>query len=119
MVTFSSGNHAQGLALAARLLGAPATIVMPRDAPVVKLEATRGYGAEIVLYDRVEESREAIARRIAAERGLAVVPPFDDRCIIAGQGTVALELQGVPWLLPRKTSSVALSVYDSDAAMIP
>jgi threonine dehydratase len=92
VVSYSSGNHAQGLALAARLAGAPAVIVMPRDAPPVKLEATRGYGAEIVLYDRAEERREEIARRIAAERGLAVVPPFDHPDIVAGQGTVALEL---------------------------
>jgi len=92
VVSFSSGNHAQGVALAARLLAAPAVIVMPRDAPEVKLAATRGYGAEIVLYDRVEQTREAIARRLAEERGLALVPPFDHPHIIAGQGTAALEL---------------------------
>jgi threonine dehydratase len=92
VVSFSSGNHAQGVALAARLLGVPAVIVMPRDAPEVKLAATRGYGAEVVLYDRVEQSREAIARRLAEERGLALVPPFDHPHIIAGQGTAALEL---------------------------
>ena len=92
VVSFSSGNHAQGVALAARLLGVPAVIVMPRDAPEVKLAATRGYGAEVVLYDRVEQKRDAIARRLAEERGLALVPPFDHPHIIAGQGTAALEL---------------------------
>ena len=92
VVAFSSGNHAQGVALAARLLGMPALIVMPSDAPAVKVAATRGYGAEIRLYDRMKESREAIAAAIAAERGAVVVPAFDDPDIIAGQGTVGLEL---------------------------
>ncbi len=92
VVAFSSGNHAQGVALGARLLGVPATIVMPADAPPAKIAATRGYGAEVVLYDRRREDREAIARRIAEEQGLAVVPPFDDPAIIAGQGTIGLEL---------------------------
>jgi len=92
VVSFSSGNHAQGLALAAKLLNAPAVIVMPSDAPEVKLTATRGYGAEVVLYDRVEQKREVIARQIADERGLTLVPPFDHPHIIAGQGTAALEL---------------------------
>jgi threonine dehydratase len=92
VVAFSSGNHAQGVALAARLLGMPAVIVMPADAPTVKLEATRGYGAEIRLYDRLTEDREAISRQIAAERGAVLVPAFDDADIIAGQGTVGLEL---------------------------
>ncbi len=92
VVAFSSGNHAQGVALAAKLLGMPALIVMPSDAPAVKVEATRGYGAEIKLYDRLTESREAIAAGIAAERGSTVVPAFDDPHIIAGQGTVGLEL---------------------------
>ena len=92
VVSFSSGNHAQGVALAARLLGTPAVIVMPNDAPAVKLAATRGYGAEVVLYDRAEQKREAIARQLAEERGLALVPPFDHPHIIAGQGTAALEL---------------------------
>lgn len=92
VVAFSSGNHAQGVALAGRLTGTPATIVMPSDAPVVKLEATRGYGAEVVLYDRYREDREAIARRIAGERGAVLVPPFDDPLVIAGQGTIGLEL---------------------------
>ena len=91
VVAFSSGNHAQGVACAARLLDLPAVIVMPADAPAVKLEATRDYGAEIVTYDRFTESREAIATRIAAERGAVVVPSYDDFHIIAGQGTVGLE----------------------------
>jgi threonine dehydratase len=91
-VAFSSGNHAQGVALAAKLLGMPATIVMPHDAPAAKVEATRGYGAEVVLYDRYTEDREAIGRRLAAERGMTLVPPFDHRDVMAGQGTAALEL---------------------------
>jgi threonine dehydratase len=92
VVAFSSGNHAQGVALAAKLLGIPALIVMPSDAPKVKAQATRGYGAEIRFYDRLTESREKIAAAIAAERGSIVVPAFDDPHIIAGQGTVGLEL---------------------------
>jgi threonine dehydratase len=97
VVAFSSGNHAQGVALAARLLGVPAVIVMPADAPSVKLAATRGYGAEVVLYDRLSGDREEIGRRLSAERGLTLVPPFDDPAVVAGQGTAALELlQDVP-----------------------
>jgi len=92
VAAFSSGNHAQGVALAARLLDMPAVIVMPADAPAVKVEATRGYGAEIRFYDRARDDREAIAAGIAAERGAVVVPAFDDEHIIAGQGTVGLEL---------------------------
>lgn len=92
VVAFSSGNHAQGVALAARLLGAPATIVMPTDAPAAKLAATQGYGAEVVTYDRERMNRAEIAGAIAAERGATIVPPYDDPAIIAGQGTVALEL---------------------------
>lgn len=92
VVAFSSGNHAQGVALAARLLGMPALIVMPADAPTVKVEATRGYGADIKLYDRLTENREAIAAQVAAERGAVIVPAFDDPDIIAGQGTVGLEI---------------------------
>ncbi|OYX31010.1 MAG: pyridoxal-5'-phosphate-dependent protein [Caulobacterales bacterium 32-69-10] len=91
VVAFSSGNHAQGVAEAARLLGCPAVIVMPADAPTVKMEATRAMGAEVVLYDRLTESREAISAAIAAERGAVVVPSFDDFHVIAGQGTVGLE----------------------------
>lgn len=94
VVAFSSGNHAQGVALAAQLLDLPAVIVMPADAPAVKVAATRGYGAEIVLYDRLTESREEISGRIAADRSAVVVPAFDDLDIIAGQGTVGLELVG-------------------------
>jgi len=97
VVAFSSGNHAQGLALAARVLGIPATVVMPSDAPQIKVEATRGYGADIVLYERLAGDREAIARQLADERGLTVIPPFDHPHIIAGQGTAAMELfQDVP-----------------------
>lgn len=92
VVAFSSGNHAQGVALAARLLGIRALIVMPADAPRVKAEATKGYGAEIRFYDRLTESREEIAASIAEERGAIVVPAFDDPHIIAGQGTAGLEL---------------------------
>jgi threonine dehydratase len=92
VVAFSSGNHAQGVALAAKLLGMPALIVMPADAPAMKVANTRSYGAEIKLYDRLTESREAIAAHIAAERGAVVVPAFDDPDIIAGQGTAGLEM---------------------------
>ncbi|MDP1617193.1 threonine/serine dehydratase [Phenylobacterium sp.] len=92
VVAFSSGNHAQGVALAARLLGIPALIVMPKDAPAVKVAATRVYGAEVRFYDRLTDSREAIAAEIAEERGAVVVPAFDDPHIMAGQGTVGLEL---------------------------
>ncbi|MBO9706769.1 MAG: threonine/serine dehydratase [Caulobacter sp.] len=92
VVAFSSGNHAQGVALAARLVGCPALIVMPSDAPAVKVEATRGYGAEIRLYDRFTEDRIAIAQEIADQRGCVVVPSYDDPRIIAGQGTVGLEI---------------------------
>jgi threonine dehydratase len=92
VVAFSSGNHAQAVALAARWLKVPATIVMPSDAPRVKLERTRALGAEVVLYDREREDREAIATRIAEQRGAAIVPPFDHADVIAGQGTLGLEL---------------------------
>ena len=96
-MAFSSGNHAQAVALAARELGIAATIVMPSDAPALKIAATRGYGARVVLYDRATESREEIARTIAAEHGSVLVPPFDDDAVIAGQGTIALEfLDDVP-----------------------
>jgi threonine dehydratase len=92
VVAFSSGNHAQGVALAAKLLNIPAVIVMPSDAPTVKAEATKGYGAEVRFYDRLTESREKIAAAVAEERGAVVVPAFDDPHIIAGQGTAGLEL---------------------------
>ena len=92
VVAFSSGNHAQAVALAARLLGITAVIVMPHDAPAAKLAATRGYGAEVVGYDRWHEDRAAIGARLAAERGLTLVPPFDHADVIAGQGTATKEL---------------------------
>ncbi len=92
VLAYSSGNHAQAVALAAQLLGMRAVIVMPQDAPQVKLVATRGYGAEVITYDKHAESREAVAARIAAERGLAVIPPYDQADVIAGQGTAAKEL---------------------------
>lgn len=92
VVAFSSGNHAQGVALAAKLFGTSATIVMPTDAPAVKVAATRGYGAEIVPYERERSHREEIARNVAAQRGATLVPPFDDARIVAGAGTAALEL---------------------------
>jgi threonine dehydratase len=88
----SSGNHAQGVALAARLLGAPAVICMPNDAPAVKVAATRGYGAEVVFYDRFTQEREALVQQLAEERGLTLVPPYDHPQIMAGAGTAALEL---------------------------
>ena len=92
VVAFSSGNHAQGVALAAKLLGMPALIVMPADAPAVKVAATKGYGAEVLFYDRLTENREAIAAKMAAERSAVIVPAFDDPHIIAGQGTIGVEL---------------------------
>jgi threonine dehydratase len=92
VVAFSSGNHAQGVALAAKLLGMPAMIVMPSDAPAIKVAATRGYGAEIRLFDRINESREAIADELAQSRGAVVVPAFDDPHIAAGQGVAGLEM---------------------------
>ena len=92
VVAWSSGNHAQGVALAAKLRGIHAAIVMPEDAPASKLDNTRRLGGEIITYDRYREDREAIARRIAAERGAAIVPSFEDERIIAGQGTVGLEI---------------------------
>lgn len=91
VVAFSSGNHAQGVALAAKLLGMPAVIVMPSDAPALKVERTRGHGAEVVFYDRLTEDRDAIAGAIAAAKGAVVVPPFNDRHVIAGQGTAGME----------------------------
>ncbi|MBM3485448.1 MAG: threonine/serine dehydratase [Alphaproteobacteria bacterium] len=92
VVTFSSGNHGQAVAAVARLFGIAATIVMPTDAPRLKVEATRRHGATIVHYDRVKEDREAIARRLVAERHAVLIPPYDDVHIIAGQGTVGLEI---------------------------
>src|SRR6476646_8459490 len=92
VVAYSSGNHAQGVAAAAQIMKLPALIVMPADTPEIKKANTRSYGAEIVTYDRASESREAIAARIASERSAVIVPPFEDAHIIAGQGTVGLEL---------------------------
>jgi len=92
VVTFSSGNHAQAIALAGQVLDIPRVIVMPSDAPAVKRIATEAYGGEIVLYDRDREDREAIGRRLASERGLTLIPPYDHPHIIAGQGTAAREL---------------------------
>ena len=97
VVSFSSGNHAQAIALSARMLGMPATIVMPTDAPQMKIDATRAYlseipGAEVQLYDRYKSDREAIGRALAEERGMTMIPPFDHPHVMAGQGTAALEL---------------------------
>ncbi|KID00873.2 threo-3-hydroxy-L-aspartate ammonia-lyase [Hafnia alvei] len=92
VVAFSSGNHAQAMALAARELNVPVTIVMPHDAPAAKLAATRGYGAEVIIYNRQTEDREAIAADLAAKRGLSIIPPYNHPHVIAGQGTSALEL---------------------------
>ena len=92
VVTFSSGNHAQAIALSAALLDMPATIVMPNDAPAMKVAATRGYGGKVVLYDRYTEDREAIGRKLAEEQGLTLIPPYDHPDVIAGQGTAIKEL---------------------------
>lgn len=92
VVAYSSGNHAQGVAYAAKLFGIKATIIMPKDSPQLKIENTRGYGAEVILYDRFGESREAIGQRISAETGAILVPPYDDPAIMAGQGTLGLEM---------------------------
>jgi threonine dehydratase len=92
VVAFSSGNHAQAIALSARLIGMTAVIVMPTDAPAIKVAATRGYGAEVVLYDRYAEDREEIGRELAEKRGLTLIPPYDHPHVMAGQGTTAKEL---------------------------
>ncbi len=92
VIAFSSGNHAQGVASAARSHGAPCVIVMPQDAPAVKITNTKGLGAEVIMYDRATEDRDAIGARIAAERGLTLIKPFDDPQVIAGQGTTGLEI---------------------------
>ena len=92
VLAYSSGNHAQAVALSAKLFDIPAVIVMPSDAPQIKVNATRGYGAEVIFYDRYNESREDVGARVCRERGMTLVPPFDDYLIMAGQGTAALEL---------------------------
>lgn len=92
VVTFSSGNHAQAIALSARMLGIPATILMPLDAPQAKIDATRGYGGEVILYDRFQQDREALTRELAEQRGLTLIPPYDHPDVMAGQGTAAKEL---------------------------
>jgi threonine dehydratase len=92
VVTYSSGNHAQAIALSARILGVPATILMPHDAPAAKAAATRGYGGNVVVYDRYNEDREAIGKKLAEEQGMTLIPPYDHPDVIAGQGTAALEL---------------------------
>jgi threonine dehydratase len=91
-IAFSSGNHAQAIALAARLLGMPSLIVMPQDAPPLKIAATRGYGAEVILYDRYAQDREALGNALAGERTMTLIPPYDHAQVMAGQGTAALEL---------------------------
>ncbi len=92
VIAFSSGNHAQGIALAAKLLNVPALIVMPQDAPEIKINATRGYGAEVILFDRYNVDREALTRSLAAERSMTLIPPYDHAHVMAGQGTAAKEL---------------------------
>lgn len=92
VIAFSSGNHAQAIALSARLLSMPAVIVMPRDAPAAKVAATKGYGAEVVMYDRFTEDREALTKRIAQERGMTMIPPYDHPDVLTGQGTAVKEL---------------------------
>ena len=92
VIAFSSGNHAQAIALSARLLGMPAVILMPLDAPQAKIDATRGYGGEVILFDRFTQDRETLTRNVATERGMTLIPPFDHPDVIAGQGTAAKEL---------------------------
>ncbi|MCI3206268.1 MULTISPECIES: threo-3-hydroxy-L-aspartate ammonia-lyase [Pandoraea] len=92
VLAFSSGNHAQAIALSARELGVPAVILMPTDAPQMKIDATRGYGAEVILFDRYTEDREVLAKRLADERGMTLIPPYDHPHVMAGQGTAAKEL---------------------------
>ena len=91
-IAFSSGNHAQAVALSARLLSMPAVIVMPKDAPAAKVAATKGYGAEVVMYDRFTEDREALTKRLAQERGMTMIPPYDHPDVLTGQGTAVKEL---------------------------
>jgi threonine dehydratase len=123
VVAFSSGNHAQGVALAARLVGTTAVICMPKDAPRLKLEATRNYGADVVFYDRHRDDREAVARKVAAETNRILVPPYDDYAIMAGQGTAALELfedvpsvAAVSWPAARPWRAASSPVCTSSAS---
>ena len=128
VVAFSSGNHARGVAIAARRLGIRAIIVMPSDAPAVKVEGTRGEGAEIVFYDRYRESREEIAARLAQEGGATVVPSFDDPAIVAGQGTAGLEILEQMPLPPERiivpcgggglASGIALACPDAEIVIV-
>jgi len=128
VVAFSSGNHAQGVARAARALGIAATIVMPRDAPSVKVEGTRAAGAEIVFFDRATESREAIGARLAAEKGAVLVPSFDDVDVIEGQGSVGVEIEAqlgaqpplviVPCGGGGLSGGIALALPDSDILIV-
>jgi threonine dehydratase len=128
VVAFSSGNHARGVAIAARRLGIPATIVMPSDAPRVKVEGTRSEGAEIIFYDRRSESREAIATRISEETGAIVVPSFDDPAIVAGQGTAGLEIVEQLGRPPKRiivpcgggglASGIALAVPEAEIVIV-
>jgi threonine dehydratase len=128
VVAFSSGNHAQGVAIAARRIGIPAIIVMPSDAPKVKVDATARHGAEIIFYDRRTESREEIAQKLADKRGAVVVPSFDDPAIVAGQGTVGLEiLDQIPAppariIIPSGggglASGIALACPDADIVIV-
>ena len=128
VVAFSSGNHARGVAIAARRLGIRAMIVMPADAPKVKVDGTRGEGAEIVFYDRRRESREAIAARISEETGATVVPSFDDPAIVAGQGTAGLEIAEQLGRAPKRiivpcgggglASGIALAVPEAEIVIV-
>jgi threonine dehydratase len=128
VVAFSSGNHARGVAIAARRLDIPAVIVMPADAPQVKIEGTRGEGAEIIFYDRRNESREAIATKISEETGATVVPSFDDPAIVAGQGTVGLEIVDQLGTVPPRivvpcgggglASGIALAVPEAEMVIV-
>ena len=128
VVAFSSGNHARGVAIAARRLGIRAIIVMPKDAPAVKVDGTRGEGAEIIFFDRYRESREAIAERISKETGATVVPSFDDVHIVAGQGTIGLEIFEQMPEAPRRivvpcgggglASGIALACPDAEIVIV-
>ena len=128
VVAFSSGNHARGVAIAARRLGIRAIIVMPSDAPQVKIEGTRGEGAEIIFYDRRSESREEIAAKISSETGATVVPSFDDPAIVAGQGTVGLEIVEQLGRSPKRivvpcgggglASGIALAAPDAEMVIV-